>query len=149
MFSFFTERQFSQNKSHHHKPGALGCRSLWHVTFNIVAWPLEFYYSWDQCWDSARPDGGHPVPLRLRAPHSSWMFLRRLLSPNHTPLCWDWVVIMKTKNVHLWVWQSVRDSEENTHGPDTWLRGGCKAWGIKGAKRRAAGGVEVQIIKQK
>lgn len=90
------------------------------VTSNIVTWPLELYYSWDQCWDSTSPDTGEPVApeaLPSVAPSSS-AFLRRLFSLRTSLLCWDWVVNMKSESVHLKGWQPVRDSGGETPNSD-------------------------------
>lgn len=82
-----------------------GSRLSLDVTSDIVTWPLELYYSWDQCWDSTRPDTVQPFsPEALPLQPSSSIFLRRLFSLHGTLFCWDWVVRaanMKTESVHL------------------------------------------------
>lgn len=68
-----------------------GSRLSLNVTFNIITRPLELYYSWDQCWDSTRPDTGQLIPLRLfpsipTCLHcASSIILRRLFSLHRSP----------------------------------------------------------------
>lgn len=56
------------------------------VTSNIVTWPLELYYSWDQCWDSTSPDTGEPfAPEALPSVALSFLLnvSQKIIFPSH------------------------------------------------------------------
>ncbi len=72
------------------------------VMSDIVTWLLELYYSWDQCWDSTRPDTVEPVPPEA-LPLSPFILPPRHFSEDYFPF--TFLFSAEIELWELWTWK--------------------------------------------